>query len=66
MPKFTYFPFGGGPRLCIGDQFAQLEIFAVLSMLKQRFKFEYQPQHNIELLPLVTMRPKEDIYLTLR
>ncbi|OJJ23004.1 hypothetical protein BKI52_01225 [marine bacterium AO1-C] len=66
MPKFTYFPFGGGPRLCIGDQFAQLEIFAVLSMLKQRFKFEHQPKHDIKLLPLVTMRPKDDIYLTLK
>lgn len=66
MPRFTYFPFGGGPRLCIGDQFAQLEIFAVLSMLKRRFKFEYQDKHEIELLPLVTMRPKDDVYLTLK
>lgn len=66
LPRFTYFPFGGGPRLCIGDQFALLEIHTVISLLKQRFTFEQQERHEIALQPLVTMRPQQDIYLTLR
>lgn len=65
QPRFAYFPFGGGPRLCIGDQFALLEIHAVLAMLKRRFRFEHQPRHQIALQPLITMRPAEDIYLTM-
>jgi cytochrome P450 len=65
LPRFAYFPFGGGPRLCIGDQFALLEIHAVLALLKRRFTFEHQARHDIALQPLITMRPVEDIYVTL-
>jgi len=56
--KFTYFPFGGGPRLCIGEPFAWLEVVMVLATLASRWKARLVPKHKVELLPLITLRPK--------
>jgi cytochrome P450 len=57
-PKFSYFPFGGGPRLCIGESFAWMEGALVLATIAQRFKMRLAPGHPVELNPLVTLRPK--------
>lgn len=57
-PKFSYFPFGGGPRLCIGEHFAWMEGVLVLATLAQRWRLRLAPGHPIELQPLVTLRPK--------
>src|SRR5581483_9977868 len=43
LPRFAYFPFGGGPRLCIGSTFAMIELVLVLATLAQRFHFRLQP-----------------------
>jgi cytochrome P450 len=63
--KFTYFPFGGGPRLCIGNNFALMEMQVVLASVMQRYRFELKDKTPIELDPLITLRPKQNVYLKL-
>ncbi len=57
-PPFAYFPFGGGPRLCIGSQFAMMEMQFLVAMLVRRFRFTLAQNHQPELQPMVTLRPK--------
>jgi cytochrome P450 len=57
-PKFSYFPFGGGPRVCIGESFAWMEGSLVLATIAQRFKMRLAPGHPVELQPIITLRPK--------
>jgi cytochrome P450 len=64
-PKFTYFPFGGGPRTCIGEGFAWMEGILVIATLAQRWQMRLEPGHPIELLPLITLRSKHGMRMTL-
>jgi cytochrome P450 len=64
MPRFASFPFGGGPRVCIGAGFAQMEAALVLAAIAQRFRMTLIPDHPIRLLPGVTLRPKSGIRVT--
>ena len=57
-PAFTYMPFGGGPRLCIGNNFAMMEMQLALVKMLQRFSFELVPNQKIEVQPLITLRPR--------
>lgn len=54
-PKMAYFPFGGGPRRCIGEGFAWMEGVLILATLAQRWRFERGP--DVTTQPLVTLRP---------
>ena len=56
--KFTYFPFGAGPRQCIGEAFAWMECVLILSTLAQNWKLRLVPGHPVEPQPLITLRPK--------
>lgn len=58
---YSYIPFGGGPRLCIGNNFALMEMQFVLTMLHRRYQFELLPGHKIEINPLITLRPRYGI-----
>jgi cytochrome P450 len=58
---FTYFPFGGGPRVCIGNQYAMLQILMILSTLLRRYDFELIPGQSIEERAMVILRPKDGI-----
>ena len=64
-PKFAYFPFGGGPRQCIGEGFAWMEAILVLSTLAQQWRMQMVPGHPVGVKPLVTLRPKAGMHMTL-
>lgn len=64
-PKFSYFPFGAGPRLCIGEGFAWTEGILVLATLAQRWRARLVPGQRVEMEPLITLRPKHGIRMTL-
>ncbi|WP_082230500.1 cytochrome P450 [Haloprofundus marisrubri] len=64
LPRLAYFPFAAGPRRCIGDRFAMLEARLILAMLYQNSHLELVSDRNIEVVPTVTLRPKEDIIVT--
>jgi cytochrome P450 len=65
LPKFAYFPFGGGPRVCIGNRFAMMEAKLVLARALQRFRVEATPETELALLPSVTLRPRRPVRLRL-
>jgi cytochrome P450 len=65
LPKFAYFPFGGGPRNCIGREFALLEIALVLATVMRRFRFRTVPGHRTWPLPSLTLRPEYGMKMTL-
>ncbi|MFI5302170.1 MAG: cytochrome P450, partial [Polyangiales bacterium] len=58
LPRCVYWPFGAGPRLCIGQQFAQMEAVLVLACLVRRFRFTLAPDARLVPSPSVTLRPK--------
>ena len=57
-PQFAYFPFGGGPRRCIGEGFAWMEGILVLAALAQQWRMRLVPDHPVALKPAITLRPK--------
>ncbi len=61
LPKFAYFPFGGGPRLCIGNAFAMMEATLLLATLTQRLRFQLSPGARVVPLPSVTLRPRRGL-----
>lgn len=63
--RFVYFPFGGGPRLCIGEQFAWLEGILLIATLAQRFHVRLSPNARIEPEPKITLRLKYGLPVTL-
>ncbi|MEL6133616.1 MAG: cytochrome P450 [Bacteroidota bacterium] len=61
----TYIPFGSGPRLCVGNQFAVVEMQIALAMILQRFQIQRtHPGEPIDLIPSITLRPKTEIGMT--
>lgn len=60
-PKFAYFPFGGGPRVCIGESFAWMEGTLILAAIAQRWRLRLVPGHPVEPLPRITLRPKHGL-----
>ena len=65
-PRYAFFPFAGGPRQCIGNIFALNEANLVLATVAQRYRIKVAPAHPIELQPLVTLRPRYGIKVTLQ
>jgi len=66
LPPGAYFPFGDGPRRCIGQGFAMLESALVIATLAQQFQFRLAPGRPVVPEPLVTLRPKHGISMTIR
>ncbi|HTR62534.1 MAG TPA: cytochrome P450, partial [Candidatus Binataceae bacterium] len=64
-PRYAYFPFGGGPRMCIGNIFALTEAQLVLATVAQRYRLRLAPHHPIELQPLITLRPLHGVKVVL-
>ncbi|HEY1377996.1 MAG TPA: cytochrome P450 [Gemmataceae bacterium] len=65
LPKFAYFPFGGGPRICIGNTFAMMETVVVLAEVARRFHFERTDAEPIEPIPSITVRPSRPLNVVL-
>ena len=57
-PKFAYFPFGGGARVCIGERFAWMEGTLLLATIGQRWRLRLEPGHRVETHARITLRPK--------
>jgi len=64
-PRFAYLPFGGGPRLCIGNTFALVEGALTLATVAQRYRLLAEPGRVVQVEPLVTLRPKGGLHLRL-
>ncbi|MFL5575926.1 MAG: cytochrome P450 [Gemmatimonadaceae bacterium] len=60
-PKFAYFPFGGGPRVCIGEQFAWMEGVLVLATIARRWRLRLAPGQAVSPRPMITLRPHDGI-----
>jgi cytochrome P450 len=65
LPRFAYFPFGGGPRVCIGAQFAMMEAALVLAAVAQCYSLALVPSHPVETSPSITLRPRYGLRMTL-
>ncbi|MGE5245164.1 MAG: cytochrome P450 [Betaproteobacteria bacterium] len=64
LPKFAYFPFGGGPRQCIGEPFAWMELVLLVSTIARRWRLRPVPGHPVVPQPLVTLRAKHGLQVT--
>ncbi len=61
LPKYAYFPFGGGPRACIGNYFAMMEILLLLATIGHRFRLRLVEDHPVSILPAMSLRPRDGI-----
>lgn len=64
-PRFSYFPFGGGARQCIGESFAWMEGVLILATLAQRWRLRLVPGHPVEPQALITLRPRYGMKMVL-
>jgi cytochrome P450 len=65
LPRYAYFPFGGGPRQCIGNGFALMEAVLLLAAIAQRFRMTLVPGQRITPTPYITLRPEPGIRMRL-
>jgi cytochrome P450 len=66
LPKFSYYPFGGGQRICVGADFASIEAAIILATVGQRYRFTLDPGAVIEIKPQITLLPAHGIPVTLQ
>ncbi|WP_046864436.1 cytochrome P450 [Microvirga massiliensis] len=65
LPRFAYMPFGGGPRICIGNRFAMTEAVLILAMVAQHYRLEWQSDRPVTPMPSITLRPKGGVWARL-
>jgi cytochrome P450 len=58
---FSHLPFGGGPRICIGANYAQLQMLMILATIFRKYNFELAQDHPAEIGPMIILRPKDGI-----
>ena len=62
--RFAYFPFAGGPRVCIGNNLALLEAVLILAMVARRYRVDLVPGHPVEPQAVITTRPRHGLLVT--
>lgn len=65
-PKYSYFPFSGGERFCLGEKFAWLEGVTVLAAMMQKWEFHYEGNRPVNYVASLTLRPKHGMHLTVK
>jgi cytochrome P450 len=65
LPRFAYFPFGGGPRQCIGNSFALMEATLILATIARKFRLRLVAGHPVVPLASITLRPRHGVRVTL-
>ena len=65
IQRYAYFPFGGGPRGCLGSRFATIESLVILAMVVQAYRLELVPGQTVEPEPMITLRPRDGFYMRL-
>lgn len=65
LPRFAYMPFGGGPRVCIGDRFATMEAVLILATIARRYRLERTSEADITPFPSITLRPEGGVWMKL-
>jgi cytochrome P450 len=64
-PAYSYFPFGGGARRCVGEGFAWMEGVLLVATIASRWRMGLDPEHRVETYPRITLRPRRGIRVTL-
>jgi cytochrome P450 len=65
-PRFAYFPFGGGPRQCIGNNFAKTEALLIISLIAHDFQLELVPGAQVRPAPMATLRPRPGVPMVIK
>src|SRR5258707_9403945 len=65
FPRFVYFPFGGGPRQCIGNTFALMEATLILATIARKFRLRLVANHPVVPLASITLRPRHGVRVML-
>src|ERR1041385_4339986 len=66
LPKYAYYPFGAGPRACVGASFAMMEMILVLVTIGRKFRLELVPDHAVEVFPAMSLRPKDGVKVVVK
>ena len=66
LPRYTYMPFGGGPRICIGNSFAMMEAQLLLATIAQRFELQLDPAARVATQPMITLTTKYGLPMQIR
>ncbi len=66
LPRYAYLPFGGGPRICVGNAFAMMEGRLILATIASRYRLTLNPGQTVQMQPLITLNPKGGLPMTIQ